>query len=437
MIRNRLLRKLFLVALAAAAVVAVSRFVVLRGLIRPVRVSSGSMAETLVGRHYHMVCDDCGLPFPCDHDQPPRGMTAVCPNCGFGAIRLRADRLQVGQRVLIDQLATLSRLRRWEVVAYQDPYVSGQITVKRLVGLPGEQLAIRDGDVYIDGQLARKDLAEQRRMAVLVHDNDFRPQQEATLPARWQADAADSRWRPLGGGFSFAGDLREKEPASAFDWLTYRHWRCVLTPLPRTEEAPIRDNYGYNQGVARQLHVVRDLMLVCRLKLTGDGEFVVRCDNGMETLQATIQPAAGRLVVSQDGREIADANWPAEFNSAPVQLVFSNIDRQAIVAAGDCVLLSRPLLTSEQAPDRPLTPTSRPFALGARNVHVSVEHLRIYRDLYYLDSRGLDVPWEVKRALADDEVFVLGDNVPISRDSRAYSRPLKRAAVLGRITRYD
>jgi type IV secretory pathway protease TraF len=345
--------------------------------------------------------------------------------------------LQVGQRVLIDQLATLSRMRRWEVIAFHDPYVQGQITVKRLVGLPGEQLAIRDGDVYIDSQLARKDLAEQRRMAVLVHDNDFRPQQETKLPARWQSDAANSRWRPLRDGFTFASDVREEEASSNFDWLTYRHWRCVLTPLPRTEEAPIRDNYGYNQGVARQLNVVRDLMLQCRVKLSGDGEFVVRCDNGIVTLQAAIQPAAGRLVLSREGREIADADWPAEFNGAPVQLVFSNIDRQAIVAAGGRVLLSRPLRVTEQRSDRPLTPTSRPFALGARNVQVSVEHLRIYRDLYYLDPRGLDIAWQAQRPLADDEVFVLGDNVPISRDSRAYSRPLKRKAVLGSITRYD
>ena len=42
--------------------------------------------------------------------------------------------------------------------------------MKRVVGLPGETIEIRGGDVYVNGAIARKSLAQQREMAVLVHD---------------------------------------------------------------------------------------------------------------------------------------------------------------------------------------------------------------------------------------------------------------------------
>ncbi|MEQ8787943.1 MAG: S26 family signal peptidase [Pirellulaceae bacterium] len=448
MFRNRLIRKLISAALGLGLLLLVGRLVVYRGMLRPVRVSSGSMAETLIGAHYRVVCDECGLAFACDRDQPPRGMTAVCPNCGFGGIALEAEQRQQGQRVLIDQLATLTHLRRWEVVAYNDPHLPRQMTVKRVVGLPGEEIAIRAGDLYVDGRIARKNLRQQQDLAVLVHDNDFRPRQNPPLPDRWQADASNSRWRAHDGGFTFSGegesagesageDSSQSGEASTLDWLTYRHWRCVLTPLPRTEEAPIRDNYGYNQGVARALHITPDLMLVCQLRLAGEGELVVRCDNGRDALQAVIQPAAGRVALLREGRQVAQAEWPAAQAGKSVELVFSMFDRQVILAVDQRVLLTHPLSALPEASDKPLTPTSRPFAFGAQDVRASVEHLRIYRDLYYLAPRGLDVPWETERRLADDEVFVLGDNVPISRDSRALDRPLKSDAVIGGITRYD
>lgn len=432
-LRRQLLVQLGLLAAALAVLAATARLVVYQGLIRPVRVSSGSMAETFVGEHYELVCDDCGLRFACDRDQPPRAMTAVCPNCGFRHVGLDGGRLRQGERVLIDQLATITPPRRWQVVAFNDPAVPGQLTVKRIVALPGEHVAIRNGEVYLDGRLARKDLARQREVAVLVHDNDHRPRQSAGLPPRWQAERSDSRWQPRKGGFVFAarGDGRPGADGR-LDWLTYRHWRCVFTPLPRTEEAPIRDNYGYNQGVARQLHAVTDLMLLCRLTLTGNGRLVVRCNNGREVVQAVVRPAARRLTVLRDGRQVAEAVWPLQFDGRSVEFVFSVFDRQALVAADGEVLVAQPL----PAADAPLAPTSRPLAIGTHGVSVNIERLRLYRDLYYLDPRNLGVAWQARRPLGDDELFVLGDNVPISRDSRTFPRPLRQDDVVGGIMRY-
>ena len=42
--------------------------------------------------------------------------------------------------------------------------------MKRVVGLPGESVEIRDGDVLINGRVARKSLVQQRNLRVLVYD---------------------------------------------------------------------------------------------------------------------------------------------------------------------------------------------------------------------------------------------------------------------------
>jgi signal peptidase I len=45
------------------------------------------------------------------------------------------------------------RPRRWEVVVFRSPMDAKQLFVKRIVGLPGETIAIRDDGVWVDGKL--------------------------------------------------------------------------------------------------------------------------------------------------------------------------------------------------------------------------------------------------------------------------------------------
>ena len=48
------------------------------------------------------------------------------------------------------------------MVAFRSQSKAGEIAVKRVVGLPGETIEIRDGDIYADGRIQRKTLAQQR-----------------------------------------------------------------------------------------------------------------------------------------------------------------------------------------------------------------------------------------------------------------------------------
>ena len=146
------------------------------GLVVPCRVVGGSMAPGCSGCIGKSCCADCGYRFPCGTDRPPVPPRAVCPNCGYAANELESLPDIEGERVLIDPEAfAFRRPRRWEVVALRRPSQADQIVVKRVVGLPGESVEIRHGDVYVDGKIVRKDLAQQRALAIPVHDAAYEP----------------------------------------------------------------------------------------------------------------------------------------------------------------------------------------------------------------------------------------------------------------------
>ena len=167
----------------------------LRGLIVPVRVVSGSMAETLPGPHWKVDCQACRFHFLCGTDHPPDDL-AVCPNCGFDRNPLDPAGHASGQRVLIDSFSTSMRApRRWEVVVARLPTDPSRLSVKRVVGLPGEHIRIRHGDIYANGSILRKSFHQQRKMSVLVHDDRFRPSTAVENHPRWRPKIESSRWQ--------------------------------------------------------------------------------------------------------------------------------------------------------------------------------------------------------------------------------------------------
>src|SRR5262249_3271748 len=143
-------RVLRLVVAGAIALVLVEAWLV-RGIGVPVVVSSGSMAPALRGPHRSWTCASCGHPFNCDLESLPLGPTAVCPNCGAdNPAEEGAD--HAGDRVLVDQTAYWWRQPgRWEMVVFRAPDETNELCVKRVVGVPGETIEIRGGEVFADG----------------------------------------------------------------------------------------------------------------------------------------------------------------------------------------------------------------------------------------------------------------------------------------------
>ncbi|MBU4271047.1 MAG: hypothetical protein KKA28_04180 [Planctomycetes bacterium] len=424
-----------------------------KGVVVPCRVVGGSMAETTLGDHRNVVCADCGYHFNCGVDRLPIRTRAVCPNCGYAENDLQTPVDAEGERLLIDRAAfSLRPPRRWEVAALRQPTQAEKIVVKRIVGLPGESIEIRGGDVYVDGQIQRKNLDEQRALAVPVHTAAYRPTLEPVPPPRWRAE---SRERGTG---SASGTRRGWESAQGrlthpvgfehepIDWLEYHHGRRACgggqsplsslsstgtgsscstikgtVPCPLSGgfvDSPVIDLYGFNQSRPRReedVHAVADLMLSFRLtRESGRGTFHVRATDGGERFEALLRFDEDRMgyEVRRGERPISGAAGEIP-NAAGRWLVeVSLIDRQFLLAIDGRTVVRRPY---EQM-DSPPTPVATPLAIGVQGLGASVDRLRVYRDVYYTRPIGLAPRGMVRLGMG--EYYVLGDNSPVSADSR-------------------
>lgn len=410
-------------------------------------VPSGSMATTLLGVHRSVRCADCGIAFECGSGEvdgfPDREARATCPNCGCPENPLGTLADTAGDRLLVSKQAFGIRPpRRWEVAVFRRADVGDQVFVKRIAGLPGESIQIREGDVYVDGKIQRKSLAEQRATAIVVHDSRFVPRSLGYQADRWQGDVGGSLWRRESLGYfhpAEAGPRTSDSPVdpglAPVDWLTYRHWRRRPGNEYSPTEAPVEDDYGYNQTrPIEESAKISDLMLACRLRAFGRGELLLFATDGREHFVVRIDVQGGRIELDHNGRQVAAATLPIEagtrlFDRA-TNVELSLIDRQLLLAIdGIAPLEPYPFSASEL----PRTPTPRPLAIGSRGLGLDVRQLRVLRDIYYTHPRGIHSRWAMDRPyrLDSDEYFVLGDNSPLSEDSRFWPQgPGVRASLL-------
>jgi len=408
--------ELFVLMMVAGLLV---RTWLLEGLFVPLVTSGGSMAGTLVGRHREVICADCGHRFDCGADVCPVSPRAVCPNCLWPENDLRARPDLAGDRVLVDKSIFQFRPpRRWEVVAFRHPEQAGRTVVKRVAGLPGESIQIRHGDLYADGRIQRKTLPQQRALAVPVYDAEFPPPLEPSLPPRWQADRPDTSWDSADGRFTHPAVPDEE----SIDWLTYGHWHRLGGRPGQTCPGPVRDNCGYNQTRPRRiedLHPVADLLLSFRLvKTFGRGLLVVRATDGRTEFQARIDPQRRRYEVSADGRAIAAGSGKLPRKTGELAVEMSLFDRQLLLAFDGRPVVTYPCVCS----DRPLRPSCRPLAIGSLGLGLEIRGLRVSRDVYYTRPLGPEARWGLDNPvrLGPEEYYVLGDNSPVSQDSRTW-----------------
>jgi signal peptidase I len=413
---RRLVERAVLLVLAALAL----RTWYVEGLFVPLEVTSGSMAGALWGVHREVTCADCGHRFVCAADVRPISPRAICPNCGFAGNVLEGLPDIAGDRLLVAKsIFTFRSPRRWELACFRHPQRAGEICVKRVVGLPGESIQIRHGDVYVNGSIQRKTLVRQRAIAVLVYDATHPPRRKGNLPSRWVTDDATSGWGSANGRYAHAS----VPAAESVDWLVYRHWHRFPGDSGRVYEAPVTNHRGYNQTRPQReenVHSVSDLLLSFRLVRTyGEGRLLVRASDGGEVFEVVINPVQGRFVAYREGRPgepVGHGRVPAWSGALHVEV--SLFDQQFLLA-----FEGRPAIVFPYEP-RDVAPrgSSRPLAIGSERLGLEIRDLRVYRDAYYTRPPGADARWGLDQPaqLGPGEFFVLGDNSPISEDSRTW-----------------
>ena len=430
-----------IVLFLAATLVAVGLSVgaCLRGdrLPRAIVVGS-SMAETLLARHLVVICDDCRIPIRCATGPLSSGRILTCPNCGYAQNKIDLDQAVAGDRVRIETEAYARQLPcRWEMVVCRRPdgTANHDLSVKRIVAMPGERVGICDGDILIDGRIVSKSLDQLRAMAVLVYDHQYRPSR-TVQPARWMASAPDSHWSGVGGGFDYPlsdeSDGSSAVSSAERDWLVYHHVDCAPEAPRRADPSHIDDYLPFNQGFGARRHYVNDLLLACRVSANGSGKLLLRIHNGSESFQAGLCPESGLVeLFSAEGKRLNAGNH--NFGSGDRFAVeFTLCDQRALVGIDGAEVLTYAYQRSCGVDFRP---TPNPLAIAALGLDVHIDELKVFRDVHYLNPGGANNPWSPGGPLDSDEFFVLGDNPALSTDSRFWSGEvsIRRKSILGKV----
>ena len=422
-----------LVTLAAVFLVT---FLFLRTfLVEPFGVPTGSMAPTLIGNHRAGRCPRCG--YPVRVGLPSAGARAghfadvPCPNCGKRTDLTDAPPVN-GDRLLVDKnVYNVRSPRRWEAAVFRCASDMAKPYVKRVVGLPRERVRILDGDVYADGKLLRKTLAELREVRIPAFDMAFAPKPGGWGP-RWLVYPPDRDFRlpfaatgpppPTADPTILRGDTIVLDAAASSQTevrLEYRHWN-----LDALAEEPVlsANSYDGSRRGASNIYPVHDFYLRCEVEVVaGSGSFACRLFDGADSVAAEVPvgPVAdGQAVLSHDhhgGLSAAPGVGLKPGKTYTVEFAFA--DRRATLAIDGKVVLS----PADLAAVNKRGEVTRPLQLGARGCHLIVRELKLYRDIHYTQGgkHGTHAPAQLGR----DEYFMLGDNSGNSQDSREWPDP--------------
>ena len=400
-------------------------------------VPTGSMAPTLLGWHRELTCPSCHSVFVVGIEDEGQTGEAVCPNCGERGLDDGPSIECGGDRVLVEKfLYEFRRPRRWEVAVFHFPGEPSQAYVKRVVGLPGESIRIADGDVFVNDRILRKSLAEIRAMRMLVHDSRFQPRDASRFP-RWlfRADATageePSLWKREAG--RFVHEAPGNAAAVTDDWLVYKHWDAG-----RGGYGTMSDFYGYNGNEPRELNPIKDVGLEARITVNEAVETIsIALESGKDRFRLRI-PAGnlGKIELVRNDRAVRVVNRFNPFSEK--RLWPRTVLLEATVMDGrvQAAIDGKPLFEPYDYDDPVLrgARSESPVALGVRGGGAEVSEFRIYRDIYYTGTLANTPrhPHGVRSGvtLGADDFFVLGDNSPVSNDSRFWSEgPVVRGSM--------
>ncbi len=462
-------------------------------------IPTGSMAPTLKGRHKEITCPQCSHVYTVNSSDDAEAYlirrpeerkeeAAICDNCRY-LTPIGFEPSFKGDRILVMKfpyefptLPGAGGPNRWDVVVFHYPEKPAETNyIKRLVGMPDEDLRIQRGNVWIRPagsndafRIARKPLSRQRAMAIMVNDDSHRPALLKGKPewARWKTAKGFSEKSE--GTFVVEGDGELRYSNLIPD---PEQWAAIArqTSLPRPPRATlITDFYSYNSNTINdrrdptvaweQTDWVGDLMVNMDLKVEKNEGTVTlelveagvqnRCEIDLKTGMAVMFHGDAKLGEAQT--RMTSRGWYA--------LEFANIDDRLTLTVDGATPFGDGLeyIDAPGAASAPTAEDLAPVAVTSRGAAVQVSGLVLKRDIYYtLYPSRPDCPisvqptfgsearspfWKVVQqfdilsdparfgplfanveasepyTIRPDHFMMMGDNSPRSADSRAWGR---------------
>ena len=414
------------------------------------------------------------------------------PSCSMEPTLEGVD-LSHGDRVGVNKLAyTFSDVNRYDVIVLEGTTTIGGRTIKRdfikrVVGLPGEDIEIIAGDLYAGGNIAPKPKSVQDSLWIPVYDEDFSSNQYRRF---WKA--ADGDWdilngaiRGNGGSFSYIhwertlrdgkviasgisnlyprlSILREVRCPANGETFHPRYQDCFVEETPATGvlergfvcpksgervlfEGSVNDR---SQPLKSRMDVgfwlggkssVGDLYISAEITpRVRSGRILITLGRGREsgrradphTLELAVGPGIDPVyrTMEESTRLPETARLTAEQTYKVVfalwdGIVFASID-------GEVILNERFLLSGKNLDGNFIR-----FKLAEKTV-ADFDNLSIKRDIYYITTDAGNInPHQVapgRYKVPEGKYFLLGDNSPASSDCRFHMAPVARGDIIGR-----
>jgi signal peptidase I len=389
------------------------------------QIPTGSMAETLRGAHYHLRCLQCGYAFDVGSESTgyvhPR-----CPNCDYRQPPQAAGELKNGDRIFVlKSIYQFFKPKRWDVVVFKNPTNPKDSYIKRLVALPRETVQLINGDIFVDGKIARKPANVQKELWMPVFLQDYprlRVAQHLNTAFAQEQDAQNSPWpMPF-----------QNEPNSAWR-LEDAGFTLDDTPQQRhtliyTSNDPydFRATYAYNDNSDSDKPIVSDLMLGFYAKNNDTQGYIGASLEKYGVHYSGRVEFRGAMVLSKTADGITtDLRTPMLIGPVPPEhfekFEFACVDQLLVLRWGQrrvaYDLSADPAFIPQQAA-REKPPQVKIFAAGP----IQIRHIGLFRDIFYLGKEGysLRATSESPFTLQDDQFFVCGDNANNSLDARLW-----------------
>lgn len=333
-----------------------------------------SMAPTLIGEHRIASCVACGLDWPIGISDDDGSVD--CFHCG--------DQAQVNDRVCDANVVMLH--------AYDgefsgsgsgaDPLRSGDVVaidgeeglrIKRIAGVPGDTVELDGTYLLVNGKPVLQSMASETELDVPI----------SVFPFEMDRRRAATRWT----GKGWKRSEQRSWESEGQEWLVYHHQSIHQGNQP----SRLWDDYPYNVGLSRKLQPVQRIVL-----------------SGLALCQGRVVLEAVFWIDNRAVAVIREIEGGCEFNISSVDAMAA----KTVPIAADAPVAIRVLAGS-----------------------VRLSCLQLSRQIEYR-LRPHDDHTCYPMELGSGEYFVVGDNVPVSLDSRNFG-VIQDRDIKGRVALID